>query len=75
MYDDGEKAPDFDHSVFDSLLRRHVDAEGWVDYAGIKKEEVKLDVHICSQSPMHHSRTWDEIKNLPCSSMPITRLR
>jgi hypothetical protein len=47
-YADDVKGPDFDHSVFDSLLRQHVDADGWVDYAGIEKDEVKLDAYLAS---------------------------
>lgn len=33
----------FDHSAFDQLLQTHVDADGWVDYAGLKAVEAKLD--------------------------------
>ena len=47
-YADDEREPDFDHSVFDSLLRQHVDADGWVDYAGIRKDEVKLEAYLDS---------------------------
>ncbi len=38
--------PSFDHSSFDSLLRVHVDADGWVDYDGIKRDEAKLDAYL-----------------------------
>ncbi|RME39255.1 MAG: DUF547 domain-containing protein [Planctomycetota bacterium] len=38
----------FDHSVFDDLLHRFVDEDGWVDYAGLKKEANRLDAYIAS---------------------------
>ncbi len=38
--------PTFDHSAFDALLRKHVDAAGWIDYAGLLKESATLDAYI-----------------------------
>lgn len=38
----------FDHSVFNELLIKHVDADGWVDYTGLKEHAVKLDHYIAS---------------------------
>jgi uncharacterized membrane protein YdjX (TVP38/TMEM64 family) len=38
----------FDHSRFDALLRTHVDAEGLVDYAGLKGAHAELDAYIGS---------------------------
>ncbi len=38
--------PKVDHAQFDTLLRRHVDADGWVDYAGLQKEAATLDAYI-----------------------------
>ena len=38
----------FDHSPFDSLLRRTVDADGWVDYAAIASNPKPLDDYIAA---------------------------
>ncbi len=38
--------PTFDHSTFDDLLKKHVSADGWVDYEGLKKNADKLDRYI-----------------------------
>lgn len=36
----------FDHGIFDALLRKHVDADGWVDYAALQVESAKLDAYL-----------------------------
>lgn len=36
----------FDHSVFDALLKAHVDADGWIDYAAFQRDQVKLDAYL-----------------------------
>lgn len=36
----------FDHSAFDALLRVHVDSDGWVDYAGLQGDALKLDRYL-----------------------------
>jgi len=46
VYADSDVGATFDHSTFDSLLHRYVDADGWVDYSGLKKEEAKLDTYL-----------------------------
>jgi hypothetical protein len=38
----------FDHSRFDTLLAGHVDADGFVDYAGLTTEVAELDAYIAS---------------------------
>ena len=38
----------FDHSQFDSLLRKHVSEGGWVDYEGMKADSANLDAYIAS---------------------------
>lgn len=38
--------PSFDHATFDSLLRQHVDGDGWIDYAGLHRDEAKLDAYL-----------------------------
>lgn len=40
--------PTFDHSTFDELLKRHVSADGWVDYVGLKKDAKALDRYIAA---------------------------
>ncbi len=38
--------PTFDHSVFDALLKEHVDENGWVDYAALQEDADRLDRYI-----------------------------
>jgi uncharacterized membrane protein YdjX (TVP38/TMEM64 family) len=45
-YAENASGPAFDHSAFDSLLHQHVDADGWIDYDGLKKDEAKLDEYL-----------------------------
>ncbi len=40
--------PTFDHSAFDTLLRKHVDEDGWVDYDGFRSDAGSLDAYITS---------------------------
>ncbi len=42
------EGPSFDHSEFDALLGKHVDADGWVDYAGLRKDVASLNSYIAS---------------------------
>lgn len=41
-----ETTSPFDHSALDTLLRNHVDADGWVDYAAIKDSESQLNAYL-----------------------------
>ena len=36
----------FDHTMFDELLKAHVDGDGWVDYAAFQTDQAKLDEYI-----------------------------
>lgn len=36
----------FDHSLFDKLLKTHVDADGWVDYDGFLKDKATLTKYL-----------------------------
>ncbi len=36
----------FDHSTFDGLLKKHVDADGWVNYEGIIKDKEILNSYL-----------------------------
>ena len=40
--------PSVDHSAFNELLQKHVDADGWVDYAGFEADSEALDNYIAS---------------------------
>ncbi|WDQ19234.1 DUF547 domain-containing protein [Rhodopirellula sp. P2] len=45
-YSASVSGPTMDHSTFDSLLKKHVDDDGWVDYAALKEDEAKLDSYL-----------------------------
>lgn len=47
-YKDKPGGPTFDHSAFDALLKRHVNAAGLVDYEGLKKDADLLNTYIAS---------------------------
>jgi len=47
-YESTSSGPSFDHSNFDALLKKHVDADGWVDYEGFNKDAASLDAYIDS---------------------------
>lgn len=36
----------FDHSRWNALLGRHVDERGWVDYAGLQRDEAELRAYL-----------------------------
>lgn len=38
--------PAIDHSIYGGLLKAHVDADGYVDYAALKKDEARLDEYL-----------------------------
>jgi uncharacterized membrane protein YdjX (TVP38/TMEM64 family) len=57
--------PSVDHSPFDLLLNQYVDADGWVDYDGLKKDEPNW-TGILAPSPPRHSMQWGAMKNSPC---------
>jgi len=43
-----QRAVVFDHSAFDSLLKTHVDADGWVDYEALAQDAEALDAYIAT---------------------------
>lgn len=47
-YQRTSNGPTMDHSAFDALLREHVDGDGWVDYEGLRKDAMSLDMYIAS---------------------------
>ncbi len=47
-YEPKPGGPTFDHSAFDEVVKTHVDADGWVDYEGLRLDPAKLDAYIAS---------------------------
>lgn len=45
-YESNPSGPTYDHSAFDSLLQRFVDADGFVDYQGLAQDTAALDGYI-----------------------------
>jgi len=41
-------APSYDHAMFDRVLHRIVDADGMVNYAGLKRDSADLDAYVAS---------------------------
>lgn len=42
------KQAGFDHSLFDQVVKEHVDADGWVNYSAMSKNTEKLDAYMAS---------------------------
>src|SRR5690554_5033207 len=51
-------AVNIDHSQWDKQLKKHVDKQGFVDYAGFKKDVVALDVYLKMLSNNTPSEAW-----------------
>ena len=52
-----------DHSLFDNLLKTHVDKEGWVDYEGFLKDRATLNKYLellKANPPVEESWSRDE---------------
>ncbi len=51
-----------DHSLWDSLLKKHVDQEGRVDYANFKIDRAALKVYLdhLAENPISHTAAKDE---------------
>lgn len=47
-YPETTGGPTVDHSVFDELLKEHVQEGGWVDYKGLQSDSDRLDEYIAS---------------------------
>ena len=41
-----QTSPDTDHSLWDELLQRNVDEQGWVNYPGFVADSTKLDAYL-----------------------------
>lgn len=48
QFEDKPDGPTFDHAAFDGLLRKHVDENGWIDYAGLKADASILDQYTAA---------------------------
>ncbi len=48
VYADQGEPTGFEHGAFDALLRAHVDADGWVDYAALQRQEQQLDAYLAT---------------------------
>ncbi|MCM4155549.1 DUF547 domain-containing protein [Gramella sp. AN32] len=51
-------AVNVDHSTWDALLKKHVSANGMVDYKGFQKDRAKLDEYLKMLSSMEPSNDW-----------------
>ncbi|AFL80186.1 Protein of unknown function, DUF547 [Aequorivita sublithincola DSM 14238] len=51
-------AVNVDHSEWNSLLKKHVNSEGLVDYKGFKKDQAKLDGYLKMLSEKNPSNDW-----------------
>lgn len=60
------KTAKLDHGVLDKVLKTYVDAEGMVDYAGLKANREDLDAYIASfaELPNAEYETWSEPQQL-----------
>ena len=51
-------AENVDHSTWDALLKKHVDANGMVDYKGFEKDRSKLNNYLEQLSSYEPSKEW-----------------
>lgn len=51
-------AVNVDHSQWDKLLKKHVNAQGLVDYKGFKNDSAKLDAYLKMLSEQNPSNDW-----------------
>lgn len=42
------EGPQFDHSLFDTLLHKYVDQDGWIDYGNLLSDTDSLDTYIAN---------------------------
>lgn len=48
-----------DHSIWDELLKKHVDDKGLVDYKGFAKDRVKLNQYLSMLSEQNPNESWN----------------
>jgi len=55
----------FPHDTFDTLLKKHVDNDGWVDYEGFIADSVEFNKYLTLLSANHPNRkNWSEDERL-----------
>ena len=54
---EGSSAP-VKHELWDSLLKKHVNVDGFVDYKGIRKDSVKLNEYLALLASAHPNKNW-----------------
>ena len=52
------------HAIWDGLLRKYVNHAGRVNYAGLKKEEAKLDEYLALLSKNPPQNTWSRAEQM-----------
>ena len=53
-----------DHAPFDALLKKYVNGDGNVDYAGLKQDESKLDTYLTTLSETAPQNNWTRNERL-----------
>ena len=54
-----------DHQLWDSLLQKHVDADGWVDYPSFQKDSGTLNLYLEQLSAGHpNDKNWSRNEQL-----------
>ena len=54
-----------EHHLWDSLLQKHVDADGWVDYEGFQQDSKRLNQYLDLLSSAHpNDQQWTEDEQL-----------
>ncbi len=54
------EATTFDHTIWNTLLQKHVNAKGDVDYSGFKKELTVLETYLSQLSDNMPTETWEK---------------
>ncbi|WP_341228345.1 DUF547 domain-containing protein [uncultured Arcticibacterium sp.] len=52
------------HSIWDGLLKKHVDAKGFVNYGGFAKDEAQLDKYLALISKSAPASSWSSDEKL-----------
>lgn len=53
-----------DHSIWDLLLRKHVDEVGRVDYAGFRSDRMKLDAYLADLAANPVQENWSSAEKM-----------
>jgi hypothetical protein len=52
------------HDIWDSLLKKHVDSKGFVNYAGFKKDQVQLRKYLTMVEKSAPAKSWSKEEEL-----------